>query len=56
MVATKRVVSKPASNIRTCGTVNAGVHFFSPPGFLRQEPGRQQRQRLMMMPTLPVRT
>ena len=38
---------------RTCGTVSAGVHFFSPPRFLRQEPRGQQGQGLMMMPTLP---
>src|ERR1700739_567607 len=37
----------------TCGTVSAGVRIFSPPGLLRQEPGRQQCQGLMMVPTLP---
>src|SRR5271156_3195790 len=37
----------------TCGTVSAGVRIFSPPGLLREEPGRDQGQRLMMMPTLP---
>src|SRR5437016_5956721 len=36
-----------------CGTVSAGVHIFSPPGFLRQEPGADERQGLMMMPATP---
>src|SRR5262249_41933419 len=38
---------------RSCGTVSAGVHIFSPPGFLRQEPGGDDRQGLMMMPATP---
>src|SRR5476651_2454095 len=45
--------SSDARALRICGTVIAGVHFFSPPRFLDQEPRGQQRQRLMMMPTLP---
>ena len=45
--------SNPAIMIRTCGTVNAGVLIFSPPGLLREEPGCDQRQCLMMMPSLP---
>ena len=40
--------------MRTVGTVNAGVYFFSPPLFLRQEPRRQERERLMVMPAKPV--
>ena len=40
--------------VRTVGTVNAGVYFFSPPLFLRQEPRRQERERLMVMPAKPV--
>src|SRR6266478_9414531 len=39
--------------LRICGTVIAGVQFFSPPRFLRQEPRGQQGQRLMMMPSYP---
>src|SRR5438445_12226099 len=38
---------------RSCGTVSTGVHIFSPPGFLRQEPGGDDRQGLMMMPATP---
>src|SRR5438132_10621081 len=38
---------------RSCGTVSAGVHIFPPPGFLRQEPGGDERQGLMMMPAAP---
>src|SRR5207245_6666201 len=38
---------------RSCATVSAGVHIFSPPGFLRQEPGGDERQGLMMMPASP---
>ena len=38
---------------RTWGTVSAGVRFFPPPGFQRQEPGGDERQGLMMMPPLP---
>src|ERR1017187_3132534 len=45
--------SSRAMASRICGNVIAGVHFFSPPRFLRQEPRGQQRQRLMMMPTDP---
>ena len=37
-----------------CGTVIAGVHFFSPPGFRHQEPRCDERKRLMMMPAFPV--
>jgi len=40
--------------VRTVGTVSAGVYFFSPPVFLRQEPDGQQRKRLMVMPTDPI--
>src|SRR5579871_3234876 len=39
--------------IRTCGTVRAGVLFFPAPGFLREEPGGDQREGLMMMPAAP---
>src|SRR5262245_64704966 len=46
-------LSSPAMSTRTCRTVSAGVRIFSPPGFLRQEPGGQQRQGLVVMPTLP---
>src|SRR5262245_46978312 len=46
-------LSSPASSTRTCRTVSAGVRIFSPPGFLRQESGCQQRQGLMVMPPLP---
>src|SRR5436305_14746749 len=42
-----------AMHQRSCGTVSAGVHIFSPPGFLRQEPGGDERQGLMMMPATP---
>ena len=42
-----------AMTMASCGTVNAGVHFFSPPGFLHQEPRGDQSQRLVMMPALP---
>src|SRR3989304_9172937 len=45
--------SNEAKIVRTCGTVIAGVDFFSPPGFLREEPGGQERKRLMMMPAMP---
>src|SRR5215467_4900007 len=38
---------------RSCGTVSAGVQIFSPPGFLRQEPGADERQGLMMVPATP---
>src|SRR5262245_64575890 len=43
----------PAINFCTCGTVNAGVHFFPPPGLLRQEPRRDQRQGLVVVPPPP---
>src|SRR5262249_62026273 len=46
-------LSRPARSTRTCRTVSAGVCIFSPPGFLRQEPGGQKRQGLVVMPTLP---
>ena len=39
---------------RICGTVIAGVHFFPPPGFADQEPNGDERESLMMMPTLPA--
>src|ERR1700730_11006582 len=39
---------------RTCWTVSAGVYFFSPAGFLHQEPGGDERERLMMMPADPI--
>src|ERR1700694_363342 len=42
---------KPA---RPCGTVSAGVYFFSPTSFLHQEPRGDERKRLMMMPADPV--
>src|SRR5262249_57100389 len=45
--------SRAAMHQRSCGTVSAGVHFFPPPGFLRQEPGGDERQGLMMMPATP---
>src|SRR5437773_11957989 len=51
--AFKSRLSSPASSSRTCGTVVAGVCIFSPPGFLRQEPGRQEGERLMVMPSFP---
>src|SRR4051812_8346199 len=37
----------------TCGTVKAGVWIFPPPGLLREEPGGQQRQSLVVVPPLP---
>src|SRR3954452_25130344 len=44
----------PLANIKPpCRTVSAGVRIFSPPGLLRQEPGRQQRQRLVVVPPYP---
>ena len=39
--------------MRTCGTLRAGVNFFPLPRFLRQEPGGDQGQGLMMMPATP---
>ena len=39
---------------RTCGTVIAGVHFFSPPCFDHQKPSRDERKDLVMMPALPI--
>src|SRR5262245_40269197 len=45
--------SRAAMHQRSCGTVSAGVHFFSPPGFLRQEPGGDEGQSLMMVPASP---
>ena len=39
---------------RIWGSVMAGVHCFSPPRFRDQEPRRDQRQRLMVMPAPPV--
>src|SRR5918994_5184503 len=39
---------------RTCGSVMAGVDFFSVSGFPQQEPGGDQRERLMMVPAVPV--
>ena len=38
---------------RIWGTVIAGVHFFSPQAFGHQEPGRDEREGLMMVPTTP---
>lgn len=38
---------------RTCGTVSAGVYFFPPPCFPRQEPRGNERERLIMVPALP---
>ena len=46
----------PAISPWNCGTVNAGVHFFPPAGFHRQEPRRHQRQGLVVMPPRQVRT
>ena len=40
--------------MRTVGTVSAGVYFFPPPLFLREEPRGQQRKRLMVVPTDPI--
>ena len=40
--------------LRICGSVIAGVHFFSPSRFRDQEPRRDQRQRLVVMPAAPV--
>src|SRR5205809_8103453 len=48
-----RRFSNRASSSRTWGTVSAGVRIFSPPGLLRQEPGGQQRKRLVVVPALP---
>src|SRR5882724_5981934 len=45
--------SNEANIVRTCGTVIAGVDFFSAPRFMREKPGTDQRKRLMMMPTTP---
>jgi hypothetical protein len=45
--------SNDASIVPTCGRVSAGVCFFPPPRLLREKPGRQQRERLMMMPATP---
>src|SRR5947209_13423371 len=45
---------KPAINCLNCGGVSAGVWIFSPPRLLIQEPRRQQRQGLVMMPSDPV--
>src|SRR5215831_13001182 len=39
---------------RIWGNVIAGVLFFPPLGFLDQKPGRQERQRLMMLPARPI--
>src|ERR1039458_6342447 len=49
-----RTHSNAARIVRTVGTVKAGVYFFSPSIFQRQEPRRQQRKRLMMMPANPI--
>ena len=38
---------------RTRGTVSAGDHLFPPPGFPGQEPGGDERQRLVVVPPLP---
>src|SRR6476646_2301199 len=45
--------SRRATAQRTCGTVNAGVYFFSPPRLLDQEPRRHQGQGLVVLPTRP---
>ena len=39
---------------RVCGSVRAGVFFFPATSFVVEEPGRDQRQRLMMMPAVPA--
>ena len=39
---------------RICGSVSAGVRIFSPSRLFGQEPRGDQRQSLVMMPTLPV--
>ena len=39
---------------RSCGSVIAGVHFFSPSRFCDQEPRRDQGECLMVMPAAPV--
>ena len=39
---------------RIWGTVIAGVHFFSPQAFGHQEPGRDEREGLMVVPALPI--
>src|SRR5215213_7347031 len=46
-------LSSPAISTRSTGTVRAGVCIFPPPGFLAEEPGRQQRQAPVVMPALP---
>src|SRR5436190_23870102 len=46
-------LSSPAISPRTRGRVKAGVWIFSPPGFLGEEPGGQQRQAHVVMPPLP---
>src|SRR5262245_30689718 len=43
----------PAISILSCATVSAGVHFFPPPCFHRQEPRRRQRQGLVVIPPAP---
>src|SRR5690348_1520224 len=45
--------SSPAISTCACGSVSAGVLLFPPPGLPRQEPGRQQRQTLMVVPAFP---
>jgi len=47
-------LSNEAKMERTRGTVIAGVYFFSPHVFLCQEPGGQQRECLMVVPTPPI--
>src|SRR5829696_6435116 len=47
-----RFRSRPIA-CRTCGTVNAGVRFFPPPGFLGEEPRGHQGQGLVVVPPLP---
>src|SRR5260370_7917892 len=51
--APNRRCNTPASSPWSCGTVSAGVHFFPPPRFHRQEPRRQQGQGLVVMPPPP---
>ncbi len=41
---------------RIRGTVIAGAYFFSPSGLGDQEPGGDEREYLMMVPTIPTKT
>src|SRR3954467_11682041 len=51
--APNRRCTTPAISFCTWGTVNAGVHFFPPPGLLGQEPRRDQGQGLVVVPPPP---